>query len=331
MKLAIVARGRFVLATIALIGIAGAAVPAEASVYLNEVAIRGTERVELFNSGPTEVDLSGWAVQGSDGSFVIPPSTVIGAGQYLVIDDLGGVFDNIGGETSLIDLSNTVEDQMYYGQEGGAPLPHDDNDPAVSLARAPDGSMNPPLDPANDALFWTLDFSQTFGGPNDAPPPALGGPVYINEIDLAGALNDIVELYNGTAFAIDIPLVGWTLTDGTSASALTGLVPAGGVLALTVPTSIETAQLAYLFNPSGVRIDQVGLAGAPPMRIEGCIGRCPDGAGPNDGYDYETSGGGDRWIVMTCTAGELNESAPECGGTAREESSWGRVRGMFRR
>ncbi len=329
MTRSIACRIRFGFLLLALLGPAVFVFPTSASVYVNEVAIRGVERIEIYNSGPSNVDLSGWTIQGSDGGFVIPDSTVIGVGQYLVLDDLGGIFDNIGGETSLIDLTNTVEDQMYYGDQGGAPLPHDDSDSDVSLARAPDGSANPPLNPANDALFWTIDFSQTFGVMNDAPPPALGGPVYINEIDVAEALDDTVEFYNGTALAIDIPLSGWILTDGTTAAPLTGVVPSGGVLALSLPTSIETAQVAYLFDPAGVRIDQVGFAGAPLPRLEGCIGRCPDGAGPNNGFNYETSGGGLTWRVMTCTMDELNETAPQCGGTDTQRSSWGRLKGFF--
>lgn len=120
----------------------------------------------------------------------------------------------------------------------------------------------------------------------------------------------VIDYDTGLAFYIS--LVGWILTDGTTASPLTGVVPAGDVLALTIPTSIETTQVGCLFEWSGGRADQVGFAGTPTLRIEECIGRCLDGGGSN-------------WNINTCTQGESNESVSECGGTTQEAGGWGRL------
>ncbi len=160
-----------------------ACLPAEAEIYLNEAVIRGTERVELYNSGPDPVVLTGWEIR-ETGVFPIPDGTVINVGQYLVLEDLGGIMHDIGGDLDLIDDLKSRADRVQYGNMGGAPLPHDE--PLVSMSRAPDASTGPPLDPASDAQFWTLDLTGTFGSANDAPPPLLGSSLVINELDPNG-------------------------------------------------------------------------------------------------------------------------------------------------
>jgi hypothetical protein len=296
--------------SLAVAALAAGAGSARGLVFVNEIRVHGIEAVELFSSGPTPLDLTNWRLEGSNGIYMIPPGTIINPGQYLTLSNLGNIMDEIGGETSLIDFAGGLQDRVQYGDEGGAPLPH----PAagISLARAPDGAANPPRDPADDALLWTIDFSLTFNAPNDAPAPQLGSTIRVNEIDDSAPDTDTVEFFNPSAIAIDIPLVGWILTDGTTQASLTGVVMGGGVIALTLPTSIETTRLAYLFNPAGVRVDQVGYAGGPVALEEPCIGRCPDGGGPSNGYDYETTGGGTTWLPLTCSAGASNNFVPGC-------------------
>ncbi len=279
---------------------------AAGKVFLNEVGVIGNEGFELYNLGPDPVDISGWSVQGSDGSYTFPSGTIINPGVYLSVGT-PPIHDDIGGEIFLIDSGGGEQDGVQYGQQGSAPLAQG----GASLARAPDGSANPPRDPVDDAPFWTVDFSPTPGGRNDAPVPILGGIVEINEVNDDPPETDVVEFYNETALLDPISLVGWRLSDGHTAAMLTGVVQGGDVLALSLGTDIEITRLAYLFTNTGVRVDQVGLAGAPLADMP-CIGRCPDGAGPNKGYDYETSGGGATWIPMTCSPGQRNILAPEC-------------------
>ena len=75
---------------------------AQAEIYLNEVVVRGTERVELYNSGSDSVSLTGWTLE-ETGVFLIPDGTIIAPGEYLVLDDLGGIMHDIGGDLDLID------------------------------------------------------------------------------------------------------------------------------------------------------------------------------------------------------------------------------------
>ena len=130
---------------------------ANAEIYLNEIVVRGTEQVEIYNSGDDPVDLTGWLVRGSGGDFMIPNGTVINPGQYLAFAGLGGIMSDLGAEVDIIDDIKLSRDSVDYGQLGGAPLPHDEVD--VSLCRAPDAS-------ADTLVKGTVkvDSYQKFGG-----------------------------------------------------------------------------------------------------------------------------------------------------------------------
>lgn len=295
--------------------------------YLNEVVVDDAgEKVELYNPGPGSIDLDSVLVRGVT-DFVITGEPDLPPGEYRVIDLVGGGYlDNLGGETSLVDLaSGGIYDRVRYGQAGGAPLPH--AGAAVSLCRAPDGSLDPPLynEPGyTDAGNWTLDLTSTFGITNDAPVPALGSTIRINEVKpLPGP--DAVELYNPSALAANVDVTGWFLTDGTTVAPLAGIVPGGGVLLQNVPMQVESTLLLYLFDADSVRVDQIGFLDARPLGEEECFARCPDGSGPADGFDFASSGGESFLFVLPCSLGELN-----CPATPARPTSWGRVRSLFR-
>ena len=308
---------------------------AQAEIYLNELVVRGTEEAEIYNSGPDAVDLTGWLIRGTDGDFMIPNGTVISVGQYLAFADLGGIMSNLGGDVDVIDDIKLSRDSVDYGQLGGAPLAHDEA--AVSMSRAPDASSEPPLDPANDADLWTLDFSSTFGSANDAPDPNLGSTVVINEMGYTTlgvvVLNDSVELYNPTGGAII--LVDWILSfgAGTSVVIASGTISPSDFYVEKLPASIEldTTQLTYLFDETGVRVDQLGWSGTVARGgDDSCLGRCPDGAGTHDGFDVESSEVGDTVFEAACTLGGTNGDESNCGVTPILESSWGEIKSMYR-
>ena len=67
-----------------------ALVPSSAEIVINEIAYHpitdssAEEYIELYNTGPDVVDLSGW--QFTDGiSYVIPPGTTLKKDAYLVV------------------------------------------------------------------------------------------------------------------------------------------------------------------------------------------------------------------------------------------------------
>ncbi|MCA9730191.1 MAG: hypothetical protein KC729_21080 [Candidatus Eisenbacteria bacterium] len=306
---------------------------AEGAVYLNEVVVRGTERVEIYNSGPDPVLLDGWTIQ-ETGSFPIPDGILLGVGEYRVFNDLGGIMNDIGGDLDLIDDLKGRADAVQYGDQGGAPLPHDVA--TVSLCRAPDAAALPPLDPTEDADYWTLDLSSTFGFENDVPPPTLGVSLVINELDPNGGggflAGDNVEVYNPTGSTVITG--GWFMAfgNGSTAPVTFSLVIPLEVASMKLPADIDLAEtkLAYLFNDLGERVDQLGWNG--PLASRGdltCIGRCPNGAGPNDGYDAGTSGGGETLFELECSIGVVNPD--ECGPTPTRSASWGEVKALHRR
>lgn len=299
-------------------------------VYLNEVAVQGAERIELYNPSGVSIDVSGWTISGSNGSFTVPGGTVVPPAGYKEISFPGDIMGDLGGETSIADLTNTDQDIVKYGQAGGAPLAPPGG--SISLCRAPDGSAAPPFfnDPGySDAGNWTLDLTATFDAPNDAPAPSLGTTIRLNEVKPLPPGGNTYEYFNPFPLAANINIAGWWLTDGISVVFLNGVVPGGGVLAQNLPTQIEITLVAYLFDADGVRVDQIGLLGAP-IHEETCFARCPDGAGPADGFDFSTSGGGDTLLPLPCTLGELNTTNPQCSGTAVGSTRWGAIRFLFR-
>lgn len=305
-----------------------------AEVFLNELTIRPagmSESVELYNAGADTV-IAGWTIQGNQGTFVVPSPGFIPQGGYVTYS-VGDIQYERGGLTSLIDLvgtgksvTRTVRDAVSYGQSGSAPLP-----PAgMSLCRAPDASAGtpPPPDPFLDGLVWTIDPTPTFDSENDAPPPLPGQSVRLNELDpgLPGG-GDSFELFNPLGAPTN--LAGWFLINGDGIQILNGIVPAGGFLLLaTIPGfDLEEVGLLYLFQPDGVRVDQLGFHDAPELGETECYARCPDGAPPYLGFNYVTSGGGDTFVPRTCTLGESNARA--CGETPVENLRWGGLKTRF--
>jgi hypothetical protein len=318
---------------------------AQAAVFLNEITIRGVERVELYNSGPGIEDVNGWTIE-SAGSFEIEGLPPLAPGAYVSFAIEPPIFDDSGGFIELLDISQ--EDRVAYGKLGSAPLPPSTGfsrlgPPPPSLARAPDASTYgapPTPDPSTDGLFWTLDLSPTFGAVNDAPTAALGSSLSINELDPKPVgTGDFVELYNPAA--VPVLLAGWFLTNGDAFQALAGVVPGGGHLTITTDPGfeLEATELLYLFDPAEVRVDQIGVhlppvrGHAPTLDVCQCYARYEDGDGPNIGYDWFTSGGWSTLLTLTCTPDAENHNVTDCTGTAAPEMSnetWGRVKARWR-
>ena len=189
-----------------------------ARVYLNELTMRplgAPERVELHNAGPGSVDVGGWLIRGSKGTYTIPGPEIIPDGGYVMLT-VGDLQGERGGVTTLIETVGDQrvpvgQDSVYYGQAGSAPLP-----PAgASLARAPDAALGTPPapHPANDGLVWTIALSPTFGAVNVVPTPQMGSSILINEFDPGSTGGeDELELYNSGGTPVNID--EWYLING---------------------------------------------------------------------------------------------------------------------
>ena len=278
-------------------------------VVINEFLPKGTEWAELYNSMAVSVTLTGWYLDDADcGAGTSTIGTVeLGPGDYFVVNagDAGDNFDldNSGDVLVLCNGDDAEVDRVAYGDEGGAPLSSD------STARPSDG-----VDTNDFARDWNLDSTPTPGSANDAPAVMLGSSLILNEFDnypVSG--NDMVEIYNPTGSTVS--LTGWYLSDGDAVAPIVTSVsvPPGGWLVLeetvdwTATMDFSSSDVGYLFQPDGVRVDQIGWAGEFE---DDTFQRICDGDGPNDGYDWPSSGGGVTWFDLPATLGTTNTPGP---------------------
>jgi hypothetical protein len=175
-------------------------------VLANSDAASGADQIELYNPGPTTVDLSGVYLSDDETDLLkykISDAVVLQPGDFWTVSE--GEFGfglSSSGETIYVTAANDdtvpvpvrVLDAVNYGTM----------EPEVTFGRFPDGSDS----------FAFLS-SATFGGPNARP--AIND-IVINEIMYHHATRDeryeYIELYNrGTE---TVSLAGWTFTDGIS-------------------------------------------------------------------------------------------------------------------
>ena len=237
-----------------------------AGVVVNEIVSdvtgsdAGYEWVELYNSGSSPVDLSGWELQRAKSSwgtrYTFEDGASIPAGAYLVVGDelvtevdialptgesldLGNASSN-GDGVRLVDGAGEVVDTVVYGPTDGgleddtgslatttAPTP-----PAnQSIARTPNGS-----DTNACGTDWRIATTPT---PGEENPEGPGDPtcdtavdVVINEALPAVGGDDAgfewVELRNNDSVTVD--LSGWMIEGGTSSFSNAGMLPPGTTL-----------------------------------------------------------------------------------------------------
>lgn len=279
------------LAALLPMGALPAVAASPGDVVINEFEAKGTEWIELFNPGGSGIDISGWVL--TDGEDDEPLSGTIAAGGYFAIDTTLELSNN-GDEIRLFDSGSVLIDEVAYGDRGGAPLPPF----GTSTARSPNGS-----DTGDFAADWNVDVTPTKGLENDGPGTNLGGSVVINEQNAFSPGGDFYELFNPTATSVD--LTGWSASDGDDIVTISGTIAPSGFSTFT-NLSISSVDVLYLWNSSGVRVDQLGRAGEFE---DDTFQRIPDGVGPNDGYDFASSGGGSSYFDCVATRGTPNGEA----------------------
>jgi hypothetical protein len=241
-------------------------------VVINEVAWGGTaaspndEWVELYNTTPDSITLTGWSLAALDGTPAISLVGVIPPGGYFLLErtddntisdilaDLiyTGVLGNDGESLQLLDEGGNLIDTAnrtgtawpggsgspdYYSMERIDPMAPD----SVANWASNDGITRNGSDADGNPLNATpkQPNSATTATPTPtppAPPSPSPGNVVINEVAWGGtaasANDEWIELYNTTGNPI--PLTGWSLAalDGTPAISLTGVISPEGYFLL---------------------------------------------------------------------------------------------------
>jgi hypothetical protein len=275
---------------------------APAAVLMNELKVEDIQQVlELRNTGPGRVPLDLLGLQTSAGTlFPLAVGDTLEPGEHRVIqlpDAVPAGTGRVRRRGDVLELFDpaleSVLDRMDFGDTGPAP--------ADILAYVPSTiarvTSTPDPSGANSANGWTVDFVGTLGAANDAPAPALGGDVVINEIIPAVGNAVLIELHNRGIATVD--LLGWSLTTAQCHVTLAGsLTPGGYRVFLVTPLIFDFNLAVYLLTPGAVRVDQMGLSDAPgdqttyqQVLADGnSFQRFPDGNGPNNGYDLPSSG-----------------------------------------
>lgn len=283
------------------------------NILINEFHPKGTEYVELYNPTDQAIDLYGWYLNDapcSAGISLIGFTTLL-PGAYFVINtgDDGDNFDlsNDGDYIYLCSATNTEIDSVAYGTSGGAPLSHTVSDPGHSTARTPNGT-----DTNDNAIDWNIAVTPSPGSINNAPAVLLGSNLLVNEFDnYPSSGNDKIEIFNPTDQVID--LNGWLISDGDGIAPIvtSPIVQPGHWVILeetidwTYIMDISSYDVGYLFQPNGIRVDQLGWNGEYE---DNTLQRIGDGEGSNSGYNWISSGGGLTLFDLPSTLGYSNAS-----------------------
>ena len=133
--------------------------PMSSSVVINEINYNSADGfdpgdwVELFNTGSTEIDLSGWTLKDEDDGhvFTVPPGTRLSPQDYLVvcadlsafqslfpsvtdaIGDLGFGLGGNGDSVRLFEAAGALHDLVAYGTESPWPDTPDGQGPTLEL------------------------------------------------------------------------------------------------------------------------------------------------------------------------------------------------------
>ena len=274
------------------------------TVVINEVESNGGvpgDWVELYNTGSSSVDLSGWIFKDNDDThaYVIPAGTTIAPGANVVLEEA-----NIG-----FGLGSGDSARLFA--PGGAPLVDSfvwTAHAATTYGRCPNGTgafattAIVTKGTSNECSADGGTDGGTGGGGTDASSDGAGiGSVVVNEVESNGGVpGDWVELFNRGAVSVD--LSGWIFKDNDDTHVYT--IPGGTSIAPGAYVMLEEASLGFGLGAA----DSARLFGAGGLTIADSFtwtshaattyGRCPNGTGAFATTTTVTKGG-----ANDCTGG----------------------------
>ncbi|MCA9388465.1 lamin tail domain-containing protein, partial [Candidatus Berkelbacteria bacterium] len=187
-------------------GLASSASVAKASGYevlINEVKARGSEYIELFNSGAETVDLTDWKITSAQNGLVANLSGELAGGELKMVevDDL----DNSNDVVSLKDDTDSTKDYVSYGY-GAKDLPAADT--GKSIARKSNGHS-----------LWLSNVEPSLGENNNYSGPSMPANLRIKVSDLnpANTVNHETQDQAQVSYSVDnqaaqVELQAWDLT-----------------------------------------------------------------------------------------------------------------------
>lgn len=264
-------------------------------IRINEVVSNGgspDDWIEFYNESSSAVDLSGYIVQDNSDKnpYAFPDGTIVGPGDYLVIDTLSKTGD--GDFDFGLGKGDSVRLFAPGDANGTTPIlettwPADEHAvPSWGVREDGTGAMTAESTKGAANIFEAQDGGDGEGGGEAAPGTTSG--IVLNEIiyDKASGLAsglDQVEIYNRGSETVS--LAGWWIYDDKGAERVA--MPLGDVA--LAPGEffmfIEDTHFDFglgkgdevtLFNAEGALIDSYAYEGSAP---KGTWARCADGTG----------------------------------------------------
>jgi len=257
--------------------------------------LNGLEFVELFNTDPVDLDLSGYRLSG-DVDYLFPSNTVIAARSFVVVarypsalvaatglsEVLGPFIGSLSNSGGLVRLRNELDAtllEVNYDTELPWPIAADGAGHSLVLSRPDYG----------EGVVEAWAASATIGGSPGSADPIVSDPlnnVLINEFLAHTDLPqwDFIELYNHGTQTVD--LSGCTLSDKADPSKskytippATSLPPGGFIAFSETITGIHlssSGEEIFLRSSDGLRVVDAVRFGAQNNGIS--TGRYPDGS-----------------------------------------------------
>jgi hypothetical protein len=266
------------------------------------------EFVEIYNRGPTTVELGGWSF--SEGiTFTFAKGSRIGPHRFLVLSPsvdhtrahfgitnvvgpYTGKLNNNGEILTLLNARGAVISRVHYGNAEPWPSHPDGLGPTLELAELEQEDL-PQNWSSSLVLEGTPGRQNSRAGPGSRPQAS----VILNEVGSStGARDGFVEIFNVTQSPVDVS--GYTIVDSRGARYR---VPAGTSVAANGLLSLNEVQLG--FPPT--------LAGASyalllPDGVTWVDGMNPSSGPPGASFGSFPDGDGDQFVMTTPTPGSPN-------------------------
>ena len=270
-------------------------------IVINEVLANpdalGLDTIELFNPTDTEIDVSGWTLSDSDDNlqkFVIPASTTLAAGGYLVFDENDF---NTGGNAFALSAAG---DEVYLTRPNGSggvlfvdQVNFGGSFVSESFGRVPNGigRLAPQLVTTLEATnsgprIDEVVISEVNYHPENPTPAAQSAFQTIagNAQSLIDNDLEFVEIHNSGTTSVD--LSNWRLRGESDIDfpALTSLPAGESLLLVTFDPAMDAARLAGF-------VEHYGLGGSSVVMVGGLSSNLNNGFGRLTLQQPETAAG----------------------------------------